>query len=268
MRNLSVAFAVSMIVVLPVAAQASTLYGVNKSGTPGLVYTLDQTTGASALVGPTGYDFPGDLTSDTRAGSYRIWAPDITTNTLIKIDPLTGAATAVASFDSKDKIVSMAFDITTGKLYGTSAQGFGAAGDQLYEIDPNTAVTTLIGTLGVNNVYALAFNNAGTLYGVGEDRQALFQISTATGAANLVAPVALAHVYDIATRPEDNVTFAVDSGTSALYTLDLSTGATALVGAYAASNVVGLAFSPVPEPATLALLALGGLVALRRSRRS
>lgn len=267
MRIVSVALAVMAVVGSVSSVQASTLYGVNKSGTPGLTYTLDQATGATALVGSTGYDFPGDLASDTRTGSYRIWAPDITTNTLIKIDPATGVGTAVAPFNSNDKIVSMAFDITTGKLYGTSAQGFGAAGDQLYEIDPNTAATTLIGTLGVNNVYALAFNNVGKLYGVGEDRRALFLISTSTGAANLVAPIALDHVYDIATRPEDNVTFAVDTGTSALYTLDLNTGATALVGGYAASNVVGLAFSPVPEPATLALVAVGGLVALRRRAR-
>jgi len=246
--------------------QASELYAVSKFAGPGLVYRLDLATGASSLVGPTGYDYPGDLASDTRPGSHRIWAPDVTTNTLLTIDPITGSATAVAPFSSSDKIISLAFDPIAGKLYGTSAHGFGAAGDQLYEIDPDTGGAALIGTLGVNDVYALAFN-AGGLFGVSEDRRALYQISTTTGSAALVASMGLEHVYDIATRPEDNVTFAVDSGTNTLYTLDLGSGATVAVGSYTVSNLVGLAFVSAPEPATVALLALGGLAVLGHSRR-
>lgn len=248
------------------SAAGSELYAVNAAAT-GILHRVDQITGATTLIGNTGYTFPGDLTSDTRVGSYRIWSPDLTTGTLLTIDPVTGAGASVGPFSSPTTIVSLAFDITTGKLYGNTATGFGAAaGDQLYEIDPNTGACTLIGTLGVDNVYALAFNNAGTLYGVAHDRHSLVTISTATGAASLVAPVGLDAVYDIATRPEDNVTFAVDTITSKLYTLDLATGATAEIGPYTASNLVGLAFSPVPEPTTLVLLA-GGLAFLARRRR-
>lgn len=268
MRFLSVALALALSALPVTTVQASELYAVNKFGGPGLTYRLDPATGAAALLGPSGFDFPGDLASDTRAGSCRLWSPDITTNTLLKVDLATGAATPIAAFASIDKIVSLAFDPVAGKLYGTSARGFGAASDQLYEIDPDTGGTTLIGTLGVNNVYALTFDNAGRLYGVSEDRRALFQISTATGIASMISPIALEHVYDIATRPEDNVTFAIDSGTNTLYTLDLNTGATAALGPYAATNLVGLAFLRTPEPATAALLALGGFIALRRPRRS
>ncbi|MBP7935683.1 MAG: PEP-CTERM sorting domain-containing protein [Phycisphaerae bacterium] len=266
MRTGSVALAVAVTAVSVAVVQASELYAVSKFAGPGLVYRLDPVTGASSLVGPTGYDYAGDLASDTRPGSYRIWAPDVTTNTLLIIDPITGSATAVAPFSSSDKIVSLAFDPVAGKLYGTSARGFGAAGDQLYEIDPDTGGAALVGALGVNNVYALAFN-AGTLFGVSEDRRALYQINTTTGFATLCASIALEHVYDIATRPEDNVTFAVDSGTNTLYTLDLSSGVAVSVGSYAVSNLVGLAFTSAPEPATVALLVLGGLGVLGRFRR-
>ena len=253
---------------LATAAWGSTLYGVDSSGSQGTIGTLNQATGADTVVGPVGFNFPGDLASDTRVGSYRIWSTDLNTGTLLNINPATGAGNGVGAFNTASTITSLAFDVTTGKLYGTTAKGFGAAnGDQLYEIDPNTAACTLIGTLGINDVYALAFDNTGKLYGVGFDRQALFTISTTTGLASLVAPIGLSAVYDIATRPEDNVTFAVDSGTNSLYTLNLTTGATTLVGAYSGTNYVGLAFSPVPEPATISLLASGLIVCARRRRR-
>lgn len=247
------------------AAVASTLYGVDAPGATNDFLTLDQATGADLSIGATGYDFPGDLTSDTRPASYRIWAPDITTSTLIEVDPTTGAGTPIGAFDSPSTIVSVAFDIATGKLYGTTAQAYGATnGDALYEIDPATAACTYIGALGIDNVFALAFDNNGTLYGVGNDRHALFEISTLDGTVDLIAPIAQQFVFDIATRPEDGVTFLVDSGTSTLYTLDLTTGATAPIGAYDATNIVGLVFSPVPEPASLLMAALLALFVGRR----
>lgn len=249
-------------------ALGSDLYAMNASGAPttGTLHKIDQSAGSSTLVGPTGGGFVGDLTSDTRPGSFRMWGPDMTTSTLVEIDPATGVGTPVSGFTSPTTIVSLAFDITTGALYGTTAQGFGAPQDQLYLIDPNTAACTLIGSLGINNAYALAFDNAGTLYAVGQDRQALFTVSTTTGAASLVAEIGLSSVFDIATRPEDNTTFAVDTATSGLYTLDLSNGATALVGNYSATNLVGLAFTPIPEPGTLILL-IGGIAAPTLFRR-
>ncbi len=239
---------------------ASDLLGVSSGPTD--VVTFDQTSGLPTTVGPTGFGFPGDLASDTRAGSVRVWAPDLTTGQLLSINPATGAGTAIGAFTSPTSIVSMAFDITTGKLFGNTSVGFGAVGsDALYEIDPSTGATTFIGQLGIDNVYALCFDNTGRLFGVGYDRQALFEISPTTGAVSLVGAVAGA-IYDIATRPEDGVTFAVNSATSTLYTLDLGTAALTSVGAYPVNNYVGLAF--VPEPASLCLLVLGGLLVSRR----
>lgn len=56
--------------------------------------------------------------------------------------------------------------------------------------------------------------------------------------------------FDIASRPEDDVMFLVDTGTFSLYTMDVSNGALTGVGGYGASpNLVGLAFSQVPQPA-------------------
>ena len=245
------------------SALASDLLGVDSGGDG--THKFDQGTGASGLIGPNGYDFIGDLTSDTRAGSERVWGTDLTTNTLVRIDPTNGAGSPVGVFTAPNTIVSLAFDITTGKMYGTTSLGFGDAdGDDLYEIDPGTGAAMHIGALGINDVWALCFDNAGKLYGVGNGRQALFTISTLDGSVGLVAELP-GMIFDIATRPEDGVTFMVNSSTNTLSMLDLTNGATNPVGLYTAGNVVGLAF--IPEPATVGLLILGGLLAVRRRNK-
>jgi hypothetical protein len=254
------------------AALASELYSLDSSGIGGTLYTLNQSTAAETLVGPVSpAGFPGDLTSDTRLASFGIWAPDITTNSLIKIDPNTGLGTPVGVFTTQGHaITSLAFDITTGRMYGTTSSAYSGEPDRLYAIDHNTAVANPIGAgIGFGNVWALAFNNLGKLYGVANDTHQLILIDTATGAGGLVAPVGPLSIFDIATRPEDNVTFAANAFSNELYTLDLNTGATTLVGTHTlpTHNMVGLAFGPVPEPTTLTLLTAATLVTLRRKRR-
>lgn len=258
-------------------ASASNLYSLDSNGAPGTIYTLNQSTGAETLVGPVGpaFTFPGDLASDTNLGTFRIWAPDINSNTLLKINPLTGTGTPVGTFmtpaGAPVTMVSLAFDSSTGTMYGNTAVGFDATtADQLFRIDPNTAQSVPIGTgIGFNQVYALGFNNAGKLYGVSNDTHQLLLIDTTLGTGGVVGPVAPQSVFDIATRPEDGTSFAVNAFTNELYKIDLNTGATTLVGPHTipTHNMVGLAFGPVPEPGTLTVLAIGAVIASVRRRR-
>jgi len=256
---------------------ASDLYSLDSPAGSGTIYKLNQSTGAETLVGPVGaaFTFPGDLTSDTHLGTFRIWAPDITSNTLLKIDPTTGAGTPNGLFTAPTgapiKMVSLAFDPVTSTMYGNTSLSFDGSPDRLFRIDPTTGVSTLIGAgIGFNDVFALGFNNAGKLYGVSNATHQLLLIDTTLGTGGIVAPVGPTTIYDIATRPEDGTTFAVNAGTNELYKLDLSTGATTLVGPHTSPthNMVGLAFGPaVPEPATFTLFALGAALASFRRRR-
>ncbi len=251
-------------------AQASELYSVEYAGATPL-YLMNQATGAASVIGATGFDNVGDLTSDTRTGSYRVWGMKIDTNELLSINPTTGAASIATSLNSPNDMVSIAFDVVSGKLYGNTSVSFGAPADALYQIDPTTGNCTFIGNLLFSDVYALGFDQTGSLFGVSDATDQLISISTATGNGALVANLRLSSIFDIASRPEDNTMFLVDSGTFHVMTLNTSNGTVADVGAYGLNspNLVGLAFSPVPEPGTLALALIGlaGLVFVAYRKR-
>ena len=106
-------------------AQASELYSVGyPAATP--LYLMDQSTGAASVIGATGFDNVGDLTSDTRPGSYTLWGMKIDTNQLLSINPTTGAAAIAANLNSPDRMVSIAFDPVSGNLYGNTSVGYSA----------------------------------------------------------------------------------------------------------------------------------------------
>jgi MYXO-CTERM domain-containing protein len=241
---------------------ASILYGSSTDTFDGIndIYTIDQTSGLATLLGSSGFRAPFDLTSDWRPDSFTIYAPDSDTNQLLELDPSTGDGTVIGGFGTVTFMESLAFDATTGTLYGLTMD------DILYQIDTGTGNATLIGTVGFGSIFAIGFDLSGTLYGVAFDSSELITIDTGSGAGTAVASTTLQGVTDLAARPEDGVMYAVDTYSDAVYTMNLTTGEHTLVGAYnsGVDFMVGLAFSPIPEPAALSLLALGGLLLARR----
>jgi hypothetical protein len=261
LNQISLILSVFIMVAISGPSYASVLYSIEFSSGTGF-YTMNQATGAKTLVGNTGNTSTGDLTSDEKS---TIWTNDMTNDNLLTVNPATGAITSTigirAVTGAPIPIVSLAFDTVTNSLYGNTAVGFGGtANDTLFRIDPVTGAATLIGTIGFNEVYALGFDQSGTLFGISQSRSALLKISTSTGAGSMVAPVTLAAPYDLAFRPEDDKMFVADSnpGTFSLYTMDPTTGAATLVGPYGGSgtNLVGLAFL-TPEPGTIGLVLVG-----------
>ena len=250
------------------SASGEFLFGVEYAG-PTALFDVNQSTGALTSIGATGRDDIGDLTSDPRNGSFRLWANRIASNELVLLNPVTGAEISAVQMDSADDIVSIAFDTVTGKLYGNSSVGYGAPFEALYEIDPSNGATTFVGRILFDNVFALGFDQSGELFGVSNLTNELISISTASGNGTFVAGLQLGLVFDIASRPSDGVMFATSTSTNSLYQLDTSNGNLALVGLETGAvqdNLVGLAFGPIPAPGTIAVVALGGLVATKRRR--
>ena len=247
------------------ALAGSVLYGTNFSG-PTALFDINQSTGvATGIVGDL--ENIGDLTSNQ---VDTLWGVTLSGgNNLVSIDPLSGnvlsstALTGVNAGAGGGLITSLAYNPLTGKLYGNTSTGFGdtVRDDDLYEIDPGTGALTYIGPIDFQNVYALAFDQLGVLFGI-TDGGALISIDSGTGAGDLIADGLGFGLYDLASRPEDNTMF-VTVGFSNLGTIDTLSGVITPVGSYVnASNMAGLAFlgAAVPEPMTSALCAVGLLV--------
>lgn len=254
----------------PALAVSDTLYAVEYPGFLDLS-VVNQSTGALSSVGPTGRGGLGDMTSDTRDASFRMWSVEMASKELVTLDPVTGGVLSGVIMNAPDQIISIAFDVVTSKLYGNSAVGFGAPFDALYEIDPANGNCTFIGRITYENVYALAFDQGGTLYGIADASDDLISISTVSGNGTLIAELPQLSGFDLASRPSDDTMFlAMSDFPGSLATIDTGTGVITPIGTYDPNvlrNVVGLAFGPVPTPAAGSLLVLAGAGALRRRSR-
>jgi hypothetical protein len=257
-------------------ARAEILYGVDYAGLATL-YTVSETTGALTTVGPVGFDNVGDLTSDDIS---KLWGIQITTNSLVSINPTTGAGTLGPAITGTQSaaggpafpIVSLAYDPLNATLYGnTSVPYGGVTADELYSINTTTGAASAIGVIGENSVYALGFSQAGSLYGV-DGNCNLITINTGSGAGTIVGSTGLAPngscgAYDIASGLNGTM-YLADTTSESLYDVNLGTGGTTLIGPYgSATNVVGLAVLGTPEPGTVVLFATGIVMTWLGTRR-
>ncbi|HYD50902.1 MAG TPA: hypothetical protein VEB21_21275 [Terriglobales bacterium] len=179
---------------------SGTLYGStgnNPASDARSLVSIDTTTGAGTLIGPSGVDTPmADLTFDP-AGTLYGWSGFSGTRGLYSIDPATGAATLVGSNTGR-----LTFVDGNGLASNVAGEMFGAATDDsadsaaLFSVDPSTAISTMIATLtgmpgsADASVSALAFNSSGILYGAVQNFSSslngfdsfLVTINTSTGA--------------------------------------------------------------------------------------
>jgi hypothetical protein len=218
-------------------ATTDTLFGVSRGDygpkVPFLI-TIDRNTGVGTKVGATPYLPPGSnaaAISVNAAGTIFGLGHlnDLTkVDTLLLVDKASGVAMPINPGGLGITFSGLAFDHASGILYSTTIEG------QLYTVDPNSGIATLVGQItGTNGGAArIAFDQeTGILYGITELNQ-LVTINLETLAATQVAQFATP---------------------GQIYSLDFISQA---------SNVV-------PEPGSLGLLGLGtfGLIGFSRWRK-
>ncbi|MCB1032873.1 MAG: hypothetical protein KDD47_03455, partial [Acidobacteria bacterium] len=145
------------------------------------------------------------------------------------VEPLPGGVTDLGQIRVSD----------FSTLYGSAFLGPNGP-STLYEIDPETGVATLIGSIGFLRVGAMDFSEDGKLYAVGRDpvsRENVFlTIDPATGAGSEIGPTGVETlgfgdtISDISFRPSDGVLFAYLEAGDGLGVIDLATGAVTALG--------------------------------------
>src|SRR3954453_8217199 len=107
------------------------------------------------------------------------------------VNTATGAATNPRPTGLTSAVVGIAFQPTTGTMYGLTASA-GTQQNSLVQINHLTGAGTVVGATGLSTIFEgdLAFNPTnGSLYGIGSisgSNVQLFQINVATGAATVI----------------------------------------------------------------------------------
>jgi WD40 repeat protein len=280
-------------------------------GAPATPSPFSMTPGGTTLVGDS-YDTPDDgyLLGLDFAPDGRLFASTCDTSfcpqgqsRLLEIDPTTGASTDIDLIhDATDDldIYDLAFQPSTGVLYGISDFLGSSCFACLYTIDTSTALATLVADPGIGSAGGLAFAPDGTLYlttifptaGSNFD---LYVLDPSTGAVVSREDVLLEQQFfqsaggqdiliessplqGLAVAPDGKLVASGENGVTVLYERVFDTvkdpdgipvGGPQWVWRVlgdSGENVTDLAFQPVPEPGALPLLALGllGLTRLRR----
>ena len=260
-------------------ADAATLYGATSAGGPGELYILNAANGAVIQnVGPLndsiGANYPvtglafnpitGVLYGSTGNSAAAAAAK------LISINPVTGLVTVVGSFNAgpvntggtPSTMADLEFD-SAGNLFGVGSIG----GPQLYSINLLTGQATLIGSSGLTSTTGggLAISSGGTFFGTPTSTR-FGTYNPGTGVyANIANPVKpVGGGYGALSFDENGVLYGLNVGSGSpppthLVTIDPITGFVTDLGA-SVTTLDAIAFQTVPEPSTMALLAVSGIL--------
>ncbi len=224
---------------------------------------------------------------------------------LIQVDPATGATIGTFPFQETIIIGGMAFDPSSTELLGSSTSLgnhslykidmtdgtytlVGALGryfpalavqpqthtlfgmtldDDLYTIDKNTGMSTIVGgDPALSYPHGLAFSPTGVLYAsdtAGFGTSKLFRVDPSDGMASFIGTMPYDYVVSLA-FDQHGVLYGYDNGNNSLIRIDPNTGSAVTIGGSGSDDYLAIEF--VPEPQTLLMMTLVGLVFFRCRR--
>lgn len=265
-RHLAAAAALGLVL------NGSALAALSAVDFQGQFWSINTSTGTPTGAGTTGF---GRLNSLAMNNSGVLYTATDNSNVvvgpdrLLSIDPATGMGTSVAilNFGAVDPDVrSMAFRPSDGALFVINAGGSGGTLiNSLFRVDPGTGAGTFIAALGSVGLQGLDFAADGTLY-AWSNPLGLVTLNANTGALADVNPGVVGNVMQSIVFDTDGRLYG--AATSGFYSIDRNTGVQTLIGSVGGLDIRGIeAMAPIPEPASMLLMAAGvALLGLRRRR--
>ena len=162
-------------------------------------------------------------------------------NSLISINPTTFAVTTIGSTGvGTGDFGDLTYDSANGQLYWAAGRG----NDNLYTLNQSTGAATLVGTHGIDDLFALAYDSAnGKLYAESSVGN-VYTIDSTTAAATLIGSNSV-YPGGFAYRADTNQLILLSAGGGAFYTVDTTTGAaTQLNAGVGFVNDNGITYDP------------------------
>ena len=152
--------------------------------------------------------------------------------TLYKVNPATGARMETIG-EIGFSVTGLAFDPTSGILYGSTTSNDPTEPGSLIRINTDTGAGTLVGAAGTRIVAGcttgtadITFTTTGTLFGWSECTDDLYNINKATGVGTLVGDSGFgSYGSGLAADPDDNTLWLTPDGADGEYfTVNPTTG--------------------------------------------
>lgn len=231
------------------------------------LYEIDMSTGTKTSIGTVSSNASTTAGLAYDAASGTMYLSSTGNDSLFTLDLATGAATLVGAYgDSTIVMHGLEWDSSTGTLYGVS----GSTNQNTYRINTTTGVATAFGSTGLSSFNNLGYNSAtDTMYMTNSGTDSFYSFNRTTGSPTLIGALGgPTNPNGLAYNSDNGLMYLVDNSTDSLYTVNLGTGAATLIGSTGSGNLLGLAYVPVPEPASMAVLGLGAAALLRRKRNA
>lgn len=241
------------------------------------VLEVDLESGAYSVIASRNVDGVvfGNIHDMTIASDGGLWVN--CDNIVSRIDPVTGAQSPLYSgmYSGPGGLLNPAFIATESSgmmlrsFFGTIRDGDGG----ITRLDPATGTETLLAS-GMDNPYDIAVADDGSIFVVEERRDGprpeyvgIHRIDPVTGVETVVStdPLLGPFAFGKLVWVSGQGLFMVDYGANnGILSIDVTTGAASTLTTF--SDKLGPGMAIIPEPATVSVLALGGL-ALRRKRK-